>query len=254
MTDSTNNTPQGGLIEAVIKTNRKKTGYIDVGEDLPSIFFPETNLHHALHGDTVLYSLTGQKDFRSKLEIGKIEKIVERAKTKLVGLTVKENGHMFVVPDDKRIYTKVILPSEKNLEEGVKVFVSFEWKDGSQYPEGTLIEVIGKAGENNTEMKSIVMEKGFDTKFPPQVEREAEELHKTKKQIGEDEWSFRKDLRDTLTFTIDPADAKDFDDALSLKKLPNGNFEVGVHIADVAYFVTPGTELDKEAQNRQFSV
>ncbi len=246
--------PKKDSLQGQIKTNRKKTGYIDMPDDQPSIFFPQGNLATALAGDIVMYHLTGQKDFRSKLEIGKVDSIVERAKERLVGTVITENGATFVIPDDKRIYSNVIIPQAKGLEENTKVLISFKWDKNSQFPEGELIEVIGRAGENNTEMKSIVLEKGFDTSFPPAVEREAEHLRDTRREISKSEWSFRKDMREKLTFTIDPADAKDFDDALSLEILPNGNYSIGVHIADVAYFVTPGTELDAEAQNRQFSV
>lgn len=254
MNTSIQNTPKSSSLEGVIKTNRKKTGYIDMPDDAPSIFFPEGNLGTALAGDTVVYHLTGQTDFRSKLPIGKVDSIVERSKERLVGTIVKENGATFLAPDDKRIYTNIILPNNKDAEENMKALVSFTWKAGSQFPEGEVLEIIGKAGENNAEMKSIVMDKGFDTSFPPAVEREAEHLRDTKRTISEAEWKFRRDMRDTLTMTVDPIDAKDFDDALSLKELPNGNYEIGVHIADVAYFVTPGSELDAEAQKRQFSV
>ena len=242
------------ILTGFIKTNRQKTGYVDILETDTHVYFPTHNINTALHGDEVTYIITDKIDARRKLPVGKVVSIVERASTRIVGTAVRQGEKWFVSPDDKRIYTDIFIPEPKNMEEHKKVLVSIEWKPKAEYPEGTLLEVIGTAGDNDTEMKSILLEKGFDHQFPPDVEREAAEISKLKRNVADSEWSFRKDFKNKTTFTIDPADAKDFDDALSIETLPNGHIEVGVHIADVAFFVTPGSALDKEAQKREFSV
>lgn len=242
------------LLKGTIKTNRRKTGYIDF-EDKKSVFFPEENLNTALNGDTVLFSISQKKDKRSGLKIGKIEKIIERAKNTLVGTLSTKDNNWFVTPDDSKFYTDIIIPKkDPQFTRGTKVYISFDWNKGSQYPEGEILRIIGKAGKHETEMQSIILEKGFDSEFPPAVEKEAEYIKETKGTIPAEDINNRRDMRDILTMTVDPVDAKDFDDALSLKDLGNNTYEIGIHIADVSYFVLPGSELDKEAMKRQFSV
>ena len=247
-------TSQSQLLEGTIKTNRRKTGYIDF-EDKKSVFFPEENLGTALDGDTVLFSVSKNKDRRSGLKIARIEKIIERDITSLVGTLSQKDGNWFVSPDNNRIYTDILI-TEKNPQftNNTKVFIDFTWNKNSTYPEGTVSRIIGKKGLHETEMQSIILGKGFDSKFPPQVEAEAQKIKETRGPITENDVQKRRDMRDTLTMTIDPVDAKDFDDALSLKDLGNGKFEIGIHIADVSYFVLPNSELDLEAIKRQFSV
>jgi ribonuclease R len=161
-----------------------------------------------------------------------------------------------LVPDDKRMYHDVFVSSEEAdiAKDGDKVLVEItKWAEAGRSPQGRVISVIGRAGEHNAEMKGIVLESGFDIDFPADVEEEAlawkEKFEKEDRLVGG-----RRDLSSTTTFTIDPADAKDFDDALSLKRLPDGQFEIGIHIADVSHFVREKTALDREAKKRGTSI
>ena len=155
------------------------------------------------------------------------------------------------------MYVDIVIHQPKDLEapEGSKVLVRMtRWEKTSRTPEGEILEIIGIAGEHNTEMESIVRERGFDTAFPETVEAEAKAIRAKESPTPASEIATRRDFRKTLTFTIDPIDAKDFDDAISFKKLADGKFEIGVHIADVSHYVRPGTALDREAVKRGFSV
>jgi ribonuclease R len=157
------------------------------------------------------------------------------------------------------MYADIIITNESVIKTGAevkqKVLVKIsQWKKEEANPTGEIIQILGKAGEHNTEMESILYEKGFEINFPEAVEAEAHRLEKTEKPIPESEIAKRTDFRNTTTFTIDPKDAKDFDDAISIKSLHNGNFEIGVHIADVSHYVREKSQLDAEAVKREFSV
>ncbi len=188
----------------------------------------------------------------------KVIEILERHKTEFVGTLEKDEQGFFLVPDDKRMYRDIFipedgLPAKALATAGDKVQVRLtSWPDPSKSPHGEIIRVIGRAGEHNTEMLGIVYESGFEVDFPPEVDREAEKWKERYEK--EDHLKDRRDFSSTTTFTIDPADAKDFDDAISLKTLENGDYEVGIHIADVSHFVVPNTELDKEARKRGTSI
>ena len=160
----------------------------------------------------------------------------------------------FVVPDSNKMPVDVFVPLSKTLkaEDGDKVLVTLEeWPDKADCPNGTIIKILGKPGEHNTEIHSILAEYGLPNEFPTEVENFANNINTS---ITEDEILKRRDMRSTLTFTIDPKDAKDFDDALSFKELPNGNYEIGIHIADVSHYLQEGTILDDEAYDRATSV
>ncbi len=212
-------------------------------------------LKTALDGDEVeVKLLPAVKNVRQQ---GEVVKIVKRAKMEFVGVLEKAEKGFFVVPDNKKMYRDIFLPTEKvgEAKEGDKIFVHItEWTGMDSNPQGELLRVIGKKGVHNVEMESIVLEKGFDTRFPVEVDAEAERVASEAHKHFDEEVAKRKDFRDTLTFTIDPVDAKDFDDAISFKKLPDGDYEIGVHIADVSHFVTEGSVLDREARKRGFSV
>ena len=157
------------------------------------------------------------------------------------------------------MYVDIVISKDnmisKKAEVGQKVLVKIsQWNKNENNPNGEIIQILGAAGEHNTEMESILYEKGFEINFPEPVETEAIKLEKTEKPIPESEIAKRTDFRNTTTFTIDPKDAKDFDDAISIKSLHNGNFEIGVHIADVSHYVREKSFLDAEAQKREFSV
>lgn len=231
----------------------KGVGYFTVAENEEDLEVQPDNLNAALNRDTV------QVEVLDKLVLGrkqaKVVKIIERYKTEFVGTLEKDASGLFLIPDDKRMYRDIFVVegATKGAVGGEKAQVRItEWNDSSKSPKGEVIRIIGEAGEHNAEMLGIVYESGFEVEFPPEVEKEAEAWKERYEK--EDKLEDRRDFRDATTFTIDPADAKDFDDAISLKTLGNGDYEVGVHIADVSHFVVEGTELDKEARKRGTSI
>lgn len=217
------------------------------------IHIPSRNLNHALHGDQVrVYSYHRQRS-NTKRE-GDVVEILKRAKTEFVGTIQLQKNHAFVIPDDVRMYSDFFIPLKhvNDAKDGEKVVVKLtDWPANSKNPFGKIIDVLGKPGDHNTEIHSILLEYGLPYKFPDGVEEEANEINI---EITAEEIAKRRDMRQALTFTIDPKDAKDFDDAISFEKLPNGHYEIGIHIADVSHYVIPGTKLDKEAYNRATSV
>ncbi len=233
-----------------ISINTKGVGFFDI-DDKDSIEIQPQYVNRAFHGDTVEISLTGEK-IKNRAQ-GKVTKIVKRAKTEFVGVVDQHDGKTFVIPDDKRLYIDIFLSEKTKVSKGSKVLVEIiDWDSAT--PEGRLIKIIGLKGENNTEMESIVLEKGFRIEFPADVDQEAEKIKNEYKVHFETEIKNRRDMRGITTMTIDPADAKDFDDAISFEDLGNNQYEIGVHIADVSYFVTPGTKLDHESEKRGLSV
>ncbi len=239
--------------EGVISVNSKGVGFFDIDplkkNKKESIEIQPENISRAFHGDTVIVSLLGKK-LRNR-EQGKVEKIVKRNRNEFVGVIELHEGKIFVVPDDKRIYVDIFLPGDENVTEGEKVLVKISnWDNLS----GKIVKVIGKKGENNTEMESIVLERGFRVEFPNKVEDEAKKIKNEYKNDFENEIKNRRDMREASTMTIDPFDAKDFDDAISFVDLGNDTYEIGVHIADVSHFVRPKSELDREAEKRGLSV
>ena len=219
------------------------------------------NLHTALNRDEVEVEVLKEKVKGRRT--GKVLRVITRAKMRFVG-TIEESGTKLVLaPDDFRMYAKIVIPRPpKEAQKGYKALAEIkEWKDGGE-PTGSLIKVLGKKGEHEVEMESIILERGFESAFPRDTEAEAEKIaeeaqrliKETGSPIPADEIAKRRDFRTTTLFTIDPANAKDFDDALSFTKLPNGNYEIGIHIADVSHYVREGTALDREARERGTSV
>ena len=226
--------------------------YIVVDDLEDDIFVPYNNLNRALHGDTVEVFLKPKR--KGKKQEGEISKIIERKKTSYVGIVDKQKTFAFVRPSDSRMYTDIFVPLEKlkKANDGDKVLVNLgDWPDDTDSPYGEVIEVLGRPGEHDTEIHSILAEYGLPHEFPYEVEQFTKTLDTS---IKEAEIAKRRDMRDVLTFTIDPKDAKDFDDALSFRKLENGNYEIGIHIADVSHYVQPGTILEDEAYDRATSV
>lgn len=220
-----------------------------------------TDLGGAMHGDTVeVIELPTKKAGRNgepDRSCAKVTNIIKRAKTRFVGTLERATGTCLVKADYQKMYTPIALDASVcgHIEDGTKVQVEIEaWTDTSKPPVGTLLQVVGRKGDHLTEMRSIILEKGFDSDYPRAVEDEAATIAKTAFPISEEEIAKREDFRDILTCTIDPIDAKDFDDALSFRTLEDGIYEVGVHIADVSHYVRPGTPLDREASDRGFSV
>ena len=246
-------------IEGIVTITHKGTGYlknieqaINEGQDIE---IERKYLNTALHGDEVEAELFPIKPYERQQ--GRVIRILRRAKTHFVGTIEIERGIIFVIPDDKRMYMDILIPQDvnQNAENGDKVLVEMEpWHDERKNPEGKVLRIIGKKGLHNTEMESIVLERGFDPIYPADVLKEAEDLEIEERTIKPEEIVNRKDMRGVFTGTIDPSDAKDFDDALSVRKLENGNFEVGIHIADVSHYVKEGSALDQEARRRSLSV
>ena len=249
--------PEKVVIRGVISINSKGIGYIKNALDpkAEDLEIQNVFLNTALHGDEVEAAVHPKVKGR-RLQ-GEVLKIVTRAKTQFVGVLEAVGQNFFLSADDRKMYIDIFIPKEKSLggKVGEKVLATIvSWHDRKKSPEGKVLKVIGKKGEHEVEMQSIVLEKGFDTDFPEAVVREADNIEKTQKTITPAEIQSRRDFRKIFTCTIDPVDAKDFDDALSFQKLPNGNFEVGIHIADVSHYVRPQSALDKEARKRGFSV
>lgn len=216
------------------------------------IFVAPRKLKNALHGDTVKAYVFAKKSGRKNE--GEVVEIIKRAKSDFTGVIKISDRFAFVLADDKKMMHDIFVPLTdiNGAKNGQRVLVTLsDWPESAKNPIGTVKHILGNQGENNTEMNAILAQYGFPLAFPPQVEKEANAISD---EISATEIAKRKDFRKVLTFTIDPADAKDFDDAISYQKLPNGNHQIGVHIADVSHYVLPGTELDKEAYSRATSV
>ena len=227
-------------------------GYFITDDYEDDIFVPNVNLGKGLHNDLVK-AFVYKKRRSSKLEADVVE-IIERAKTEFVGVLQKNKNFGFVIPDNSKMYADIFISQNQlnGAENGDKVQASITgWPEKSKNPFGTIIKVLGKPGDQNTEMHSILVEYDLPYEFPIEVENDASLLSI---EITKEEISKRRDFRNVLTFTIDPKDAKDFDDALSFKKLENSNYEIGIHIADVSHYLLPKTILDDEAYERATSV
>lgn len=230
----------------------KDIGYVASDKHQEDIEIQPEHLDLALHGDTVKVIVKGKN--RGRIQ-GEVSKVIEKAKQTYVGVLVQNANRLEVHADDRKMHFPITVDKKDKAEIGDKVVIEItKWKKRTENPKGNITRILGKDGEHNTEMEAIVIDNGFDTQFPQAVLDEANKVKETKWPISEKEIKNRRDFRDTLTFTIDPADAKDFDDAISFKKLNNGHIEIGVHIADVSYYVEEGTLLDREARNRAFSV
>ena len=226
-------------------------GFVQIDSQKEDVFISPENTGFAFNGDTVEISITGSK--RGKAE-GKVLKILNRYSTEFVGiLEITKNGG-FLVPSNKKIHTDFYIDKDKvnGAKNGQKVIVRLlDWTNKDKLPFAEVITVLGEPGENEVEMHAILAEFGLPYEFPEEVLKKADEIDIN---ISDKEISSRRDFRNVLTFTIDPSDAKDFDDALSYKVLDDNSFEIGVHIADVSHYVKPGSILDKEASKRATSV
>jgi ribonuclease R len=242
-------------IEGKITTTGKGIGFIENPNGGEDILIELGKLNTALNGDIVRVILTGEK--KEDRLLGEVIAVLRRGREQFVGTVQKEIGQCLIRPDSQKIYTSFLLSKEDadKLNQNDKVLVKFiEWDKTKPNPTVSLLKVFGQKGIHEVEIQSIIFEKGFDSKFPPAIENEAEELKKVWSKIPESEIAKRRDVRNEDVMTIDPVDAKDFDDAIHIKKLPNGNSEIGVHIADVSHYVRLGTALDDEAFQRGSSV
>ncbi|MEI6866371.1 ribonuclease R [Flavicella sp.] len=216
------------------------------------VFIPSININRGLDKDTVKVYVYEKR--RSSKKEGDVVEIIERAKTNFVGVLQVSKNFGFVVPDNNKMYSDIFIPKDQlnGAVDGEKVIAELtEWPENSKNPFGSISRILGLPGEHNTEIHSILAEYGLPYEFPEHVEKEAKDLDTT---ITEEEISKRRDMRKDLTFTIDPKDAKDFDDALSYTILENGNYEIGIHIADVSHYLALDSEMEKEAYERATSV
>lgn len=239
-------------VEGVVDMTTSGNAYIVNDKTEADVLVKAGNLKHALHGDRVKILLYARS--RNKRLEGEVVEILERKRTEFVGTVEMGKSYAFVVPDSTKMQVDLYIPQEKlnGANHGEKVIARLaDWPERASSPFGEIIKVLGVPGDHNVEIHSILAEYGLPYEFPPEVEAVAEKIPM---EIPEDEIAKRRDMRGVTTFTIDPADAKDFDDALSLEKLDNGQWRVGIHIADVSHFVTPGSLLDEEAVERATSV
>jgi ribonuclease R len=229
-----------------------RPSFVPEDTDLDPIPLSDRSCANALHGDKVRISL--RRNRRGEVKGARITEILERSHTTYVGSLQKSRGYAFFVTNNKELRQDIFIPDDKclNATSRDKVVVRIlDWDAHAKNPRGEVIDVLGRAGENTAEMHAILAEYGLPYKYPEEVERAAEGLSG---EITDEELARREDFRGVLTCTIDPRDAKDFDDALSFRSLPEGRYEVGVHIADVSHYVQPGGIIDDEAYRRATSV
>ncbi|GHC44278.1 ribonuclease R [Ulvibacter litoralis] len=245
-------TPSQNYYTGKVDIAGRGQGYIIVEDLEDDIYVSSKNLNKALNGDIVEVYVFKRK--RGGKTEGEVTKIIERKKTEFVGTIQIQDKFAFVEMADHKMHTDIFVPKNKinGAKNGEKVLVLMEdWPEKADSPFGSVLKVLGMPGEHNTEIHSILAQYGLPYEFPPEVEEFANKIDTS---IHPEEIKKRRDMRKDLTFTIDPKDAKDFDDALSFETLPNGNYEVGIHIADVSHYLQPGTILDDEAYERATSV
>jgi len=243
---------RGGHLVGKVEMNANCSAFIHTDELTEKIYISERNLNHALQGDTVKVYMYARRKTR-RLE-GEVVEVLERAKTTFVGTVEVSKNFAFLVTNNRSMPYDLFIPTAhlNGAKNGDKAIARItEWPRNMKNPTGEIVEVLGRPGENEVEMHAILAEFGLPYRFPPEVEKEAAAIPD---ELAEEEIRKRRDFRKVPTFTIDPADAKDFDDALSLRETKNGQWEVGVHIADVTHYVRPKTRLEEEASNRATSV
>lgn len=245
---------RGIFVEGIFeRRSNGKNFFVPDGEgESTHIFIAERNSAHAMNGDRVKIQMLAKRKERDPE--GEVLEILERKQTTFVGTLDVQKQFAFLVMDSKILANDIFIPKEnlKGGNDGDKALVEIvEWPQKAKNPIGKVIDILGKAGENNTEMNAILAEFGLPYKYPEKVEAAA---NKIPDDISAEEIAKREDMRNTTTFTIDPRDAKDFDDALSIKQLKNGRWEVGVHIADVTHYVQEGDTIDKEGESRATSI
>lgn len=242
----------GSYVTGIVDLTAKGAAYILSEECQEDIFVAFPNLKHALNGDKVKVLVYARS--KSRRPEGEVVEILERKKNTFVGIIQRSENYAFLMPSGKQLPYDVFIPLSHlgGAKNGDKVVVQItEWPENQKNPVGTVIQVLGRPGNNDTEMNAIMAEYELPVAFPSKVLKAADRI---KLELPEEEVARRRDFRDVVTFTIDPKDAKDFDDALSIRELEGGCYEVGVHIADVSYYVAQDSVLDKEAYLRATSV
>jgi ribonuclease R len=243
----------GEELSGTVDVARSGDGFVTIEGKTKDFFVSRKNTNHAFDGDTVTLVRLHKPNAGSRPE-GIITGVVKRKRTHFIGVVERINDTCFVIPDNTGVRADFYIPEARSMKAKHKdkvVIELIEWRPKDKNPIGHITEILGNAGSNDVEMKSILVENGFFTAFPQKVLEEAENLEF---EVSEEEKKKRRDFSKIATFTIDPADAKDFDDALSFRKLENGWYEVGVHIADVSHYVAEHSALEKEAFKRATSV
>ncbi|MBQ9654362.1 MAG: ribonuclease R [Bacteroidales bacterium] len=232
--------------------SREGSVFVKVDGQEEDIYVKASKTRGALHGDTVKVVVTQERTGNAKRRSGEIVAVLERSDRPFVGILHIVGKQAWVLMSSKTMPYDIEVPVPEGGQKGMKVAAVVDgWERGEHAPHGHVVDVLGFPGENETEMHAILAEFGLPYRFTKEVENAADKIPD---KISASDRKGRRDFRDVLTFTIDPTDAKDYDDALSFRKMDNGNYEVGVHIADVTYYVKPGTAVDKEAQERGTSV
>ncbi len=238
--------------EGIVQMSREGFAFIHIEGQDDDVYVKANKTRGALHGDRVRVAVTQEKTGAAKRRSGEVIAILERSRKPFVGILHIVGKQAWVLMSSKTMPYDIEVPVPEGGQRGMKVAAVVDgWERGANCPKGHVVDVLGMPGENETEMHAILAEFGLPYRFEKAVENAADQIPDT---ITDKDRKGRKDFRKVLTFTIDPTDAKDFDDALSFQKLENGNYEVGVHIADVTWYVQPGTAVDKEAQARGTSV
>ncbi|HRH65739.1 MAG TPA: ribonuclease R [Bacteroidia bacterium] len=244
--------PKHAYTEGIIDISAGGAAFLLSENDEDDIYIAPRNVKNALNGDKVkLYLYARHKNQRLE---GEVVEILERSKTEFAGNVQLQGKFAFVVPDSPKMFVDIFVPQHLigEAQHGQKVIAEIvDWPRGTKNPIGKITRLLGWPGDNDVEMNSILSEYGFPLEFPRRVEEEAAKISVN---VSDEDIRKRKDFRQVTTFTIDPQDAKDFDDALSIRKMENGNWEIGVHIADVTHYIRPFTNLDKEAYFRGTSV
>ena len=246
-------TSNQGLVKGTLEVTRSGIGYVVIPDGSGDVLVRSNDFGNALHGDTVRVKIT-KENMSSGRKEGKIAEVLSRKQTEFIGYLQVRNNTAFFIPSTDKPMPDMFIPLNKlsGATDGQKVIAKMvQWEKGDRKPIGEVVSVMRPEDENDAAMKGLLAEAGFGLSFPEEVMEEALRLTEV---IGADEIAKRRDCRDILTFTIDPIDAKDFDDALSIKKIKNDLYEIGVHIADVSHFVEPDTALDAEAYKRATSV
>lgn len=243
-------TPNMTHLDGIIEITQNARGFVIIDNLEDDVPVSKHDLGLALHGDRVRIAVNAN----ARKMKGRVVQVLERKMTRFVGVLQQSKKFSFFLPTNNKIHVDFFVPN-RNLngaKDGDKVIVEIEhWSHQDEKPEAKVVDVLGRPGNNDVEMHSIMAEYGLPYDFPEHIEREADKIPK---EISKEEIAKRKDFRGITTITIDPHDAKDFDDALSYRKLENGNLEIGVHIADVSHYLTKGSILDEEAVSRATSV
>ena len=239
------------LFQGIINFSNKRHPIVEC-DKINHVIKLSNNIVNFLHGDLVEFEILNRK--RKGFYTANIISLVKRNKEEYVGIIQINKNFAFTIIDDRKIHSDIFIPSNNigDAQDGDKVLIKIlEWKKQDLSPIGKVEKVLGKPGEHETEMDSILSQNNINLSFPIDV---LEQTKKISEEISDEEIKKRRDFRNELTFTIDPVDAKDFDDALSFKKIDEDNYEIGIHIADVSHYVKSGTILDKEAYTRATSI